>query len=737
MPLSDAALESGLLHITAAVTVLFGLGFASGVYRRIAPSRFLADEERDKTLTLYASLVFAVLGGMLAATAAGWYLFAYCSSATCEPATASLWQNEIVSGLRLSASLYVDRLAAFFVLLISALSIGVSVYSFGWLAGDDQRNRVAGFYNLFVLALLCTVVVNHVFFLILALEVATLAFGYLILYKHNRYPEVEEHQRAITAYLVISQISTALILAAFLVLALHARGQFCPEGLSQCNVDIFDLGTFRGTADRPRLNLGDEPLAATLVFLLAFGGLSIRAGAFPLHFWVSLAHPSSPTTTHAMSLGIGIKIALYLMLRVFFEFLYPAAAWWGWLVLIIGGVTAAYNVFFASLAHDLKRALAYHSVENIGIILAGIGLALAASAGGAPIGLVEIGLVAALYHLLNHTVFKSLLYLCTGIIEKRTGGAVLLRELGGVWRYYPWTASAFLIGAIAIAGLPPFNGFVSEWLTLAGLFGGLNSAGQNEDRVLALIALAAGILLLALAFSLTALAFVKIAGRSLLGSPHKPEIWDKAQKGDAPLNMLGVVGVLAGLCLMLGLLAQPVTLFLAGIARSLGARNALVWNSSTLSIGEESTTMLSLLPIFTLAALTALVLIVAWLRMKHARRGRVWVGGAVYDARRMQYTGAAFTYWLWSHFSRREPSPESTGSTQTRRPDYVYARMDVSAQEHIVGPLRSAINTFLDFSATLSERVGSRVQSGSLRGYLLYMLGAFFLALLLLWLTRS
>src|SRR3972149_2627606 len=180
MPLSDAALESGLLHITAAVTVLFGLGFASGVYRRIAPSRFLADEERDKTLTLYASLVFAVLGGMLAATAAGWYLFAYCSSATCEPATASLWQNEIVSGLRLSASLYVDRLAAFFVLLISALSIGVSVYSFGWLAGDDQRNRVAGFYNLFVLALLCTVVVNHVFFLILALEVATLAFGYLI-----------------------------------------------------------------------------------------------------------------------------------------------------------------------------------------------------------------------------------------------------------------------------------------------------------------------------------------------------------------------------------------------------------------------------------------------------------------------------------------------------------------------------------------------------------------------------
>lgn len=733
---SESALSDGLRQITLIATALFGLGFFSGLYRRIAPVDLFDDEEQGKTVTMLASLGFAVLGGALAFGAAGWYLFVHCTPGnSCDPIPTTLWQGvNIPGGLQFSALLYVDRLAAFFVLLISGLSIGVSIYSFGWLSGDDQRNRVASFYNLFVLTLLYVVLADHVFFLLLMLEVATLAFGYLILYKHNRFPEVEAHHRAFTVYLIVSQISTVLILAAFLLLAQHAPQWFCAD---EQPCDVFSLSTFRRSLDESITT--EQSLMPTLIFLLAFGGLSIRAGAFPLHFWVSLAHPSSPTTTHAMSLGIGIKIALYLMLRMFFEFLHPAAAWWGWVVLIIGGTTAVYNVFFAAVAHDLKRALAYHSVENIGIILVGIGLALAASApisaDNAYVGLVEIGLIAALYHLLNHTVFKSLLYLCTGIIEKRTGGAVSLHELGGVWRYYPWTAAAFLIGAIAIAGLPPFNGFISEWLTLAGLFTGLSIAGQNEPRAIGLIALVAGILLLALAFSLTVLAFAKIAGRGILGSPGDPKIWDKAQKDDAPLNMRGVVILLAALCLALGLFAPAVASFLADIAHDLHAPTTLNATATVLSfsIGQESeqesiTARLALLPVFVLAGLFGLAVWLGWLRMRHARRGSVWVGGVVYEPHRMQYTGAAFTYWLWSHFARRG-LPAATGDSI---PDYVHARVEISARDHVTGLFRRAINALTYFTTQRSERIGNRLQSGNIRAYLLYILGAFFVALVLL-----
>jgi hydrogenase-4 component B len=720
--------------LTEIIAALFGLGLISGLYRRLSRYLLFSDEERNKTLTMRASLMLALLGGLIAAAAAAWFLFDYCAPGrSCEPITATLWDSQPAPGLHLAATLYVDRLSAFFVLIIAGLSVGVSLYSFGWLAGDDQRNRVAGFYNLFVLALIVVAIADHIFFLILVLEVATLAFGYLILYKHNRQPEVETHQRAFSTYLIISQLSTALILAAFLILSYHAQKQICATATEAC--DAFSLSTFRGAMGN-RLDLGGDPASATLVFLLAFGGLSIRAGAFPLHFWVSLAHPSSPTTTHAMSLGVGIKIALYLMLRMFFEFLHPAQAWWGWVVLLIGGATAAYNVFFAAIMHDLKRALAYHSVENIGIMLAGIGLALAAfgQASVIPIGLASIGLIAALFHLLNHAIFKSLLYLCTGIVEKRTHGMVEMRQLGGVWRYYPVTATAFLIGAFAIAGLPPFNGFISEWLTLAGLLGGLNPNGDTGLRAAELVAVLSGALMLAIALSLTAAAFVKIAGRSILGSPHEPEVWDTAERGDAPIHMIGVVSVLAALCLLLGLFPQPVVDLLNDITHDLlQTPSPLLPTPADLSFSLDNAfqARLPMLPIFTLAILLALAIGWVWIRSRHVRRGKVWAGGAVYQPARMQYTGAAFLYLLWSQFSRRERGK----AAHTRRfdwPDYLYAQVEISARDRLTGPFRSVISGILYAVKTVSERVGNFVQGGDIRAYLLYILVAFLAALLVL-----
>jgi len=734
MPQPDPALSEGLRGLALAVTLLFGLGFVSGVLRRILPRRWVGSEEPARNLATTASLLFALLGSAGAAGAASWFLLAHCPPAqnTCQPIEATLWQSAAAPGpVPFAASLYVDRLAAFLALLIAGLSFGVTIYSVGWLAGDEQRNRVAGFYNLFVLGLLYVVLANHVFFLILVLEVATLAFGYLILYQHNRRPEEERHHRAFATYLVISQLGTALILAAFLLLASQAQAQYCPAPLSGCSQDIFSFDMFRPDAEGARrVNLSDKPGLATLIFLLAFGGLSIRAGAFPLHFWVSLAHPSSPTTTHAMSLGIGIKVALYLMLRMFFEFLYPAQEWWGWIILLIGGATAVYNVFFAALAHDLKRALAYHSVENIGIILAGMGLALAATAAGeAASRLAALGLIAALYHLLNHTVFKSLLYLCTGIVEKRTGGVVRVSQLGGVWRYYPWTASAFVVGAAAISGLPPFNGFVSEWLTLTGLFGGLGVTGAGEVQVLGFAAIITGIVCLALAFSLTALAFVKMAGQSMLGAPRDPAVWGQAQKGDAPVYMLGVVGVLAVLCLTLGLAMQPAVRFFNAIAHDLSGLRS---TGSAPDALISSLPSVPLLPIL-LAVFASLSLSLLRYRAMRTRRGRVWVTGAPFEPARMQSTGAAFTYLLWSRFSHRE-QPDGLPASHRQPPDTMYARLEISAQDRLDGVFRRLVNVFIFRVSTISERLGQRMQNGNIRWYLMYILAALVISLFLLYL---
>ncbi|MEW5720518.1 MAG: proton-conducting transporter membrane subunit, partial [Chloroflexota bacterium] len=442
---------------------IFGLGSTAGLFLPLVARAFGLDENRAKDWAMRLALALAFFGGLIAVGATGGYLATYVgtvSDRNCKIA-ATVWSGiEIIGSSafpRLELTLYVDALSALFGLLIGFFTACVAWYSFGWLDQNARRHSVAGAFGLFAFSTLLVVLVNNGFWLLLVLEFMSLSFGYLVLYRGQQGGSQEESKIAIRTYLIVSHVSTICLAIAILII-----------GVGQKSLD-FEL--FRQPKNALPL------LSRDVAFLFALVGLGMRAGMTPFHFWVPVVHPQSPTTTHAFSLGVAIKVAVYLMIRFFFEFLLPISWWWGVLLLILAGLTAVLNVFYALLSRDLKRALAYHSVENIGIILVGLGLALLF--GSERFGnevtvqsVAGVALIASLFHTFNHAIFKGLLYLGTGCIENRTH-TVIMDELGGLIRRYRWTSVLFLVGAIAIAGFPPFNGFISEWLTLQSFFAGI------------------------------------------------------------------------------------------------------------------------------------------------------------------------------------------------------------------------------------------------------------------------
>jgi hydrogenase-4 component B len=292
------------------------------------------------------------------------------------------------------------------------------------------------------------------------------------------------------------------------------------------------------------------------IALAALLGMGTKAGVMPLHSWLPRAHPIAPAPVSALMSGVMIKVAIYSLVRVLVDWLGVLPLWIGVLVLALGALSATGGVIYAIFQHDLKRLLAFHSIENIGIILLGLGACLVLRARGADTW-AALALGAALLHTLNHAVFKALLFLGAGSFE-RAVGSLELDRLGGLLRRMPWTGGAFLVGAMAIAGLPPLNGFASEWLTLQALlhvpaYGGI---GDGLAGALALAALAA-------TAALAVLCFVKVVGLVLLGPPRRDAV---AAATEAPLEMRTAVLVLAGACVVLGVAPGLLLGRLAGLA---------------------------------------------------------------------------------------------------------------------------------------------------------------------------
>ncbi len=424
-----------------------------------------------------------------------------------------------------------DSLSTLMAAMICLVSFAVSLYSLSFrLNHADQRYGLLGFLmNLFTASMLLVVTITNTFYFLLFWELMTLVSYFLVVFESRR----EMAVRAGYLYMLIAHAGGALIMLAILLFFI--------------NTGSFDFAALR-TA---QLGL---PLRS-LVFLLTFVGFGAKAGMVPLHMWMPPAYEAAPSPASALMSTVMKKTAIYGILRFCVDLLGSGVLWWGMLVLLLGAASAGLGALFALSERRLKRVLAYSSIENVGIILIGIGVGMCGLAAGSP-QVALLGFLAALYHSLNHSFFKGLLFLGAGSIESQvqTGN---LNEMGGLAKRMPWTGLAFLVGALAVSAIPPLNGFVSEWFTYQALFTG---SLEQDFAMRAILPLAAG--LLALAGTLAAMAAIKTYGSAFSGPPRTP-LADSA--AEAPGGMLGGMSILGIGCILLGVGAPWIIPWLAQV----------------------------------------------------------------------------------------------------------------------------------------------------------------------------
>ena len=422
-------------------------------------------------------------------------------------------------------------LAAPFMVLLALVAIPVGVWSL-------QRGRAADvmFIAAFAAAMLSVLLARSVAAFFLAWEAMSIVSAFLVAAHHER----RGVRRATLTYLIIAQSGALCILVALVLLAVNA-----------------------GSASFAEIAAGARTLPTGMrdaVFALALVGFGSKAGLMPLHFWLPRAHPVAPPNASAMLSGVMLKIAIYGLALITLELAAPTTTAWGIVITLIGAASAIGGVLYALVDHDLKRLLAYHSVENVGIIVIGLGVALMMETNGAS-ALAALALMAALFHTINHGLFKSLLFLGAGSVAD-SAGTVDLERLGGLWTELAWTAPFFLIGCAAISALPPFNGFVSEWMTFQSLIAGITTAGLAVKLTL-LTTIAA----LALTSGLAAACFVKVFGVAFLGRAREVRALPR-ERFD---QRAAALALLAALCTVLGVVPVIAIVPLGRVAQSVFA----------------------------------------------------------------------------------------------------------------------------------------------------------------------
>ena len=510
--------------------------------------------------------------------------------------------------------LRLDALSAFFIALLGFAVTGISLFSTGYFR--HGQGTAPGLlclqYHLFLGAMVLVLLADDAYLFMVAWETMALSSYFLVTASH-RIPEIRS---AGFLYLLLAHLGAIAILLAFGVT--HGLGgDYTFEAMRQSEL---------------------SPFWASAAFLLALFGFGAKAGLLPLHAWLPEAHPAAPSPVSALMSGVMLKTAIYGMLRLTFDLLPFQLSWWGVVALVLGLSTALFGVMFAAVQTDMKRLLAYSSIENIGIIVAGVGLTIIFHTHDNP-HLAALALVATLYHALNHACFKSLLFLATGSVLHATHERSL-GKLGGLIRSMPWVAALALVGTLAIAGLPPLNGFVSEWLLLQAF---LFSPDLPDPYLSMLVPLGSAALVLAAA--LAAYVMVKFYGVIFLGQPREPQL---ATATDAGGWERAGLGWLAAACVLLGLLPMAVitlldrvTLPLVGyaIAEHAGARGWLL-------LAPVSAERASYGPLWFLLGIAGAVMItfVAVRKLYHGRvrRAAPWDCGYPALTPRMQDTAEGF-----------------------------------------------------------------------------------------------
>ncbi len=421
-----------------------------------------------------------------------------------------------------SFALTLDALGGIFLVPTFLLGALCAIYGHGYLAAND-RARCSGrawfFFNVLLASIAVVFVAGNAVLFLVSWEVMAVSSFFLV----TLHDEEEQARQAGWTYLVASHLGTAFLIALFALLG-HRAGSL-------------DFCAFEAVA-------GDGGARTGLFFALALVGFGVKAGLMPLHVWLPEAHPAAPSHVSALMSGVMIKTGIYGIVRTL-GFLGPAAPWWGWVLIGVGAVSGLGGVIFALAQHDLKRLLAYHSVENIGIITMGLGVGVLGVAWGSP-SLAALGFAGALLHVVNHAIFKGLLFLGAGAVLTATGTRNIER-LGGLMRVAPWTGVTFLVGAAAISGLPPFNGFVSEFLILIGAMKGVATLPAGGAAPLLIVVAA-----LALIGGLAAACFAKAFGIVFLGTPRAPL---PAGAADPGMRMKAPLALLAAACPAIGFLS--------------------------------------------------------------------------------------------------------------------------------------------------------------------------------------
>ena len=418
----------------------------------------------------------------------------------------------------IGANFRLDALSAFFLVVVNLGGAASSLFALGYGRHETAPERVLPFFPLFLAGMNLVVIADDAFIFLFAWEFMSVASWFLVVSHHHD----PENRRAGYVYLLMAVLSSQMLLVTFGLLS----------GLGT----HLDFAGMRAAAPPPEI--------ARLIVLAAVIGAGAKAGLVPLHVWLPLAHPAAPSHVSALMSGVMTKVAIYGLVRILFDLVGPPEWTWGAGILALGGITAVLGVLYALMQHDLKRLLAYHTVENIGIIAIGIGLALAFRANGFTLG-AALALTAALFHVLNHSLFKSLLFFGSGAVLGATGERDL-EHLGGLLRLMPVTGLCFLIGSAAISALPPLNGFVSEWLALQAI---LISPELPQWTLKFLVPMVgAG---LALSAALAAACFVKAFGVAFLGRPRTPAA-QRARETDV-FSLAAMLALVAG-CVAAGVL---------------------------------------------------------------------------------------------------------------------------------------------------------------------------------------
>lgn len=584
-------------------------------------------------------------------------------------------------------------LAAFFIVIIGLVGLFVSVYGAGYMtqySGRQSAPLLSAGVLLFLAAMAAVVLAGNVFTFLASWESMSIVSYLLVSFEHER-PEI---QKAGLVYVVMTHLGTVFLTLAFLLVAGYA-GSYSFAAMHAVLMPIW---------------------AKTLVFVFALLGFGTKAGLVPLHVWLPRAHPVAPSHVSALMSGVMLKTALYGFILVVFQFLGGGQGLWGAVLVAVGAVSALLGVIHALAQRDFKRMLAYSSIENMGLIFMGLGMTLIFESRHAG-ALASLALLATLAHTINHAVFKSLLFLGAGAVLSRTHTADM-DLLGGLIRTMPWTAAFTLVGSLAIAAMPPFNGFVGEWLLFQSAFALGASALSPAMQLAAVGAVGA----LAMTGALVAMAFVRSFGTMFLALPRS----DQARRAtdEVPLSMRLGMGGLAALCVAMGIFPAGWTGWLQSpIAAVLGRPMAVV--PPRLALAGISGGDAHWVPLLVLGPALAAALGAAIVR-RRTSRGETWAcGGTLTPA--MTYTASGYSKPVRIAFQRIvRPSRmlQQTAGDLYFPVRYVYVSgVGAFAEAYLYRPAVALV-----LRAALFVR---RIQNGQVQSYLAYL----FLTLLvvLLW----